>query len=67
MHVSRHQLRDIQGFTLVEVMAATIILAVGVAASVAAMNVGFPADIAVWIPNILFGIMGIWIYLKAPK
>ncbi|MEL7083253.1 MAG: prepilin-type N-terminal cleavage/methylation domain-containing protein [Cyanobacteria bacterium P01_A01_bin.3] len=35
---TRHQVHDIRGFTLIEVMAATMILAVGVAASVAAMN-----------------------------
>lgn len=35
--------------------------------SVAAMNVGFPANIAVWIPNLLFLLLGIWIYKRAPK
>ena len=38
MFVSCKPVSDSQGFTLVEVMAATIILAVGIAASVAAMN-----------------------------
>lgn len=35
--------------------------------SVAAENVGFPAIIAVWIPNIIFGILGIILYRRAPK
>lgn len=35
--------------------------------SVAAENVGFPALIAVWIPNIIFGILGIILYRLAPK
>lgn len=35
--------------------------------SVAAENVGFPSYIAVWIPNIIFGILGIFIYRLAPK
>lgn len=35
--------------------------------SVAAENVGFPSYIAVWIPNVLFGILGIFIYKMAPK
>lgn len=35
--------------------------------SVAAENVGFPALIAVWIPNIIFAILGIILYRMAPK
>lgn len=35
--------------------------------SVAAENVGFPSMIAVWIPNIIFGILGIILYRMAPK
>ena len=35
--------------------------------SVAAENVGFPSYIAVWIPNIIFGCLGIIIYRMAPK
>lgn len=35
--------------------------------SVAAQNVGFPSYIAVWVPNIIFGILGIIIYRFAPK
>ncbi len=35
--------------------------------NVAALNVGFPPLIAVWIPNILFGILGIYLYKIAPK
>jgi lipopolysaccharide export system permease protein len=35
--------------------------------SVAAENVGFPSYIAVWIPNIIFSILGIILYRFAPK
>jgi lipopolysaccharide export system permease protein len=35
--------------------------------SVAAIKVGFPALLAVWIPNALFGIIGLILYRLAPK
>lgn len=35
--------------------------------TVAAINVGFPAYLAVWIPNILFGLIGLYLYRIAPK
>ena len=35
--------------------------------AVAAENVGFPSYLAVWTPNIIFGILGIFIYRMAPK
>lgn len=35
--------------------------------SVAAENVGFPAFIAVWIPNIIFAVLGLILYRLAPK
>lgn len=35
--------------------------------TVAAINVGFPASLAVWIPNILFGVVGLYLYRIAPK
>ncbi len=35
--------------------------------TVAAMNVGFPASLAVWIPNILFGGIALVLYKYAPK
>lgn len=35
--------------------------------SVAAVNIGLPALIAVWIPNVLFGIIGLILYKYAPK
>lgn len=35
--------------------------------SVAAENVGFPAVVAVWIPNFIFAIIGIVLYRMAPK
>lgn len=35
--------------------------------SVAATNAGLDPMIAVWIPNVMFALVGIWIYQKAPK
>lgn len=35
--------------------------------TVAATNVGLPAIIAVWVPNVMFLILGVVIYIKAPK
>ena len=35
--------------------------------TVAASNAGLDPLIAVWIPNVLFALVGIWIYRKAPK
>jgi len=35
--------------------------------SVAATNAGLDPLIAVWIPNVMFALVGIWIYQKAPK
>jgi lipopolysaccharide export system permease protein len=35
--------------------------------AVAAENVGFPSYIAVWIPNFIFGVIGVFIYRLAPK
>lgn len=35
--------------------------------TVAATNAGLDPFIAVWIPNVLFGAVGVWIYRRAPK
>jgi lipopolysaccharide export system permease protein len=35
--------------------------------TVAALNVGFPPLLAVWIPNILFAIVGVYLYKVSPK
>lgn len=35
--------------------------------TVAATNSNFDPRLAVWLPNIIFGIIGVWIYWKAPK
>lgn len=35
--------------------------------SVAAQNVGFPSLVAVWIPNIIFAVLGLILYRLAPK
>lgn len=35
--------------------------------TVAAMNVGFPVLLAVWMPNVIFGIVGVYLYRVSPK
>ena len=35
--------------------------------TVAAMNVGFSPIMAVWLPNIIFAFIAIWLYKIAPK
>ena len=35
--------------------------------SVSVTNAGIPAYIAVWIPNVVFGLIGLFIYARAPK
>jgi len=35
--------------------------------TVAAINVGFPPLAAVWLPNIIFAIIAVWLYKIAPK
>lgn len=35
--------------------------------TVAATNSNFNSTLAVWTPNIIFGLIGVWIYAKAPK
>ena len=35
--------------------------------TVAATNAGMDPFIAVWLPNVFFGLLGIWIYRNAPK
>lgn len=47
-------------------LAFTYIFAMKVA-TVAAENVGFPSLIAVWIPNMIFAVLGIFLYKMAPK
>jgi lipopolysaccharide export system permease protein len=35
--------------------------------TVSAMNLGFSAALAVWVPNVLFGLLGLWLYSRAQK
>lgn len=63
--------RKLRGGTGVHLMLAVVIGFVYVffqrIASVSATNAGVDAMIAVWIPNIIFLFLGIWLYFKAPK
>lgn len=36
-------------------------------ATVASVNIGFPSWMAVWVPNMIFAVLGIWLYKVAPK
>jgi lipopolysaccharide export system permease protein len=35
--------------------------------TVAATNAGLNPLIAVWLPNVIFALVGVWIYRTAPK
>lgn len=35
--------------------------------TVSAMNLGFSAALAVWVPNVLFSFVGLWLYRRAQK
>lgn len=35
--------------------------------TVSAMNLGFSASLAVWIPNVIFAFVGLWLYQRAQK
>ena len=35
--------------------------------SVSATHAGVPPVVAAWTPNVLFGLLGGWLYRKAPK
>jgi lipopolysaccharide export system permease protein len=35
--------------------------------AVSAMNLGFAASLAVWVPNVLFLGVGLWLYTRAQK
>ncbi len=49
------------------VMLILIFIFMGKITTVAATNSGFNPMLAVWMPNIVFGLVGVWIYWKAPK
>ena len=49
------------------VMLILIFIFMGKITTVAATNSGFNPILAVWMPNIVFGLVGVWIYWKAPK
>jgi lipopolysaccharide export system permease protein len=63
--------RKVRGGTGVQLMFGLLIGALFVFSSrittVSAMNLGFSAAIAVWIPNIFFMILALIFYLRAPK
>ncbi|MFK7757272.1 MAG: LptF/LptG family permease [Flavobacteriales bacterium] len=63
--------RKLRGGTGIHLMLAVVIGFLYVffqrVSSVAATNAGVDALIAVWIPNILFLLLGIWLYFRAPK
>ena len=63
--------RKLRGGTGIHLMLAVVIGFVYVffqrIASVSATNAGVDPFIAVWIPNVLFLGLGIWLYIKSPK
>ncbi len=63
--------RKVRGGTGVHLVWGVILILVfifmGKITTVAATNSGFNPTLAVWLPNIVFGLIGVWIYWKAPK
>ncbi len=63
--------RKLRGGTGIHLMLAVVIGFIYVMfqriASVSATNAGVDAMLAVWIPNIVFLLLGIWLYFRAPK
>lgn len=49
------------------VMLILVFIFMGKITTVAATNSGFNPTLAVWLPNIVFALIGVWIYWKAPK
>lgn len=49
------------------VMLILLFIFLGKLSNVAATNAGFDPFIAVWTPNVVFALIGLWIYWKAPK
>ena len=49
------------------VMLILIFIFLGKLSNVAATNAGLDPFIAVWTPNVVFALIGAWIYWKAPK
>jgi lipopolysaccharide export system permease protein len=63
--------RKVRGGTGVHLVLGVILILIfifmGKLTSVAATNSGFNPRLAVWLPNIIFGAIGVWIYRNAPK
>jgi lipopolysaccharide export system permease protein len=49
------------------VMLILVFIFLGKLSTVAATNAGLNPFIAVWTPNVIFALIGVWIYWKAPK
>lgn len=63
--------RKVRGGTGVHLVLGVVLCLIYVFAmkitTVAATNSDFNPTIAVWLPNVIFGLIGVWIYVKAPK
>lgn len=63
--------RKVRGGTGVHLVLGVVLCLVYVFAmkitTVAATNSDFNPTLAVWLPNVIFGLIGVWIYVKAPK
>lgn len=63
--------RKVRGGTGVHLVLGVMLILVfiffGKITTVAATNSGFSPLLAVWLPNVVFALVGVWIYWKAPK
>ena len=52
---------------LVAVVIGFVFVFVSRLTAVSAMNLGFAAWIAVWVPNVIFLLVGLWLFSRAQK
>lgn len=64
---SRKQRGGIGAHLMVAVIIGFVFVFVSRMTTVSAMNLGFPAWLAVWVPNVLFMGIGAWLYSRAQK
>lgn len=64
---SRKNRRGLGVHLLAAIIIGLVFLFTSRVSSVSVTNAGIPASIAVWIPNLAFALVGIFIYNKAPK
>ena len=64
---SRKQRGGIGAHLMLAVIIGFVFVFISRMTTVSAMNLGFPAWLAVWVPNVIFMGVGLWLYSKAQK